>query len=130
MLRRHGMRAHFLTETAAATAEGTVSFNLQNSTKSNRAVHEWGASVFRSAILKGEHIRVTVRAIDLAKWVREVVLNRRVPPLPPKVALTAEEEEAEGMSMPSVVMKMDIEGSEVCVSQRSCHSALHASLTL
>ena len=29
MLRRHGMRAHFLTETAAATAEGTVSFNLQ-----------------------------------------------------------------------------------------------------
>ena len=132
MLRRHGMRAHFLTETAAATAEGTVSFNLQNSTKSNRAVHEWGASVFRSAILKGEHIRVTVRAIDLAKWVREVVLNRRVPPLPPKVPLTAEEEEAEGMSMPSVVMKMDIEGSEVCVSTLLpfCFACISDSLTL
>ena len=49
---------------------------------------------------------------------------------PSKVPLTAEEEEAEGMSMPSVVMKMDIEGSEVCVSQHPCHFALHASLKL
>jgi hypothetical protein len=54
--KRHGMRLHYLTETAVATRDGTTTFFLQNATKSGRAVHEWGASVFQSSI-----VRCTIR---------------------------------------------------------------------
>jgi hypothetical protein len=131
----HGIRTLFLTETAAASREGTVTFFTQNLTKTGRAVHEWGASVFQSAVIAGQGGRVTVRALDLARWVEEVVLSRRVPALPQHARWTFGEALAradnvdqakaaalrqgiEGRATPSIVMKMDIEGSEFGVLSR------------
>ena len=81
MLRQRDIM-HRITETAAASQEGHVSFFTQNLTKSGRAIHEWGASVFESSVIAGQGNRVTVRALDLARWVDDVVLSRRVPSLP------------------------------------------------
>ena len=78
----HGIRTAFLTETAASSHDGHVTFFLQNLTKSGRDIHEWGASVYSSRVIAGQGAPVTVRALDLAKWIDTVVLRRRVPELP------------------------------------------------
>ena len=62
--------------------------------------------------LRGDSI-ATVPTIDLARWVRTVVLGRALPPPPPPTLLAAPEDDSEALATPSVVMKMDIEG---CVS--------------
>ena len=120
--RAHGIHTSLLTETAAASAPGKVTFHLQNLTKTGRAVHEWGASVFESGVNRGQGVPVTVRAIDLAEWIQRVVLQRRVPPPPTALMRGGAGAEATllesgglgiGMSTSAVVMKMDIEGSEV-----------------
>jgi hypothetical protein len=113
----HGIRTDFLTETAAASTPGTVSFHLQNLTKSGRAIHEWGASVYSSAVNRGQGVPVTVRAIDLADWVRRVVLQRQIPEAPPRALLrgnagadasmVASGGLSEGMLTSSVVMKVN-----------------------
>ena len=75
--RQQGVRAYFMTETAAASREGTITFTVQNATKASREVHEWGASVYHSSIA-GLGAEVHVRALDLAEWIRTTVLGRRL----------------------------------------------------
>ena len=56
--------------------------------------------------MKGETVKVTVRALDLAAWVRRVVLGRALPPSPTPRLLSAPESDTEGLTTPSIVMKM------------------------
>lgn len=76
----HGMKIFYLTETAVAAHDGSLEFHLQNLTKSGRAVHEWGASAYNSKLIEGQGVAVKVRAMDLARFVIDVVLARRLPP--------------------------------------------------
>ena len=59
-----------LTLTLTLTRDGTATLHLQNATKSGRAIHEWGASVFDSPITRSQGSVVSVRAVDLASWIR------------------------------------------------------------
>jgi len=130
-----GMRVYFQTETAAGARPSTVTFNLQNESKLGRSVHEWGASIYKSSVLSGESAKATVPVIDLARFVREVVLSRTIPPPPPSMAslslLDAKglgEAGGTALATPSVVMKMDIEGSEFETLSRLLSSGVLCSL--
>lgn len=80
---------------------------------------------------------MTVQALDLAAWVQRVVLSRKVPPPPAAItrglggeaSLVQANGLGEGLSARgSVVMKMDIEGSEFSVLSRMLTSGVLCSL--
>ena len=69
-----------------------------------------------------------MRAIDLAAFIQTTVLGRRMPPPAPPRMLAEAETDDEGVLTPSVVMKMDIEGSEFSVVSKLLSTGVLCSL--
>ena len=101
-----GWRTHMMLGTAASTDDGETSFYVDQ-TEQGKRHHEWSASVHKTALNQGSKASaksVTVRTVDLARWLRRELPHRKLPhPRSSQFSSTAS---------PHVVMKLDIEGAE------------------
>jgi hypothetical protein len=121
-----GWRTTFLTRTAVGTTSGDSLFYF-DTTKDGKAHEQWASGMIPFAMNQGprstfyrnhtgadaagrsanEHVhvgkRAKVRVIDLAAWIQQYVLNRKLPLRPV----------LERYPSPTLAMKMDIEGGEV-----------------
>ena len=88
-----GWRSHFYTETAAAHDYGTIEFFSDN----DMTHREWGGSIVAKS---GGKATGTAKKMRLADYVIERILTRNIP-------------ESVSTRKPSILMKMDIEGSEL-----------------
>lgn len=91
-----GWRSHFYTETAAAHDYGTISFLTDNDLNNL----EWGGSIVSDQRSNQGTVAGTVKKLRLADYVLERVKTRKIPESIPN-------------EYPSVLMKVDIEGSEL-----------------
>jgi hypothetical protein len=91
-----GWRSHFYTETAAAHDYGTISFLSDN----DLGNLEWGGSIVADQRNSQGKIVGAVKRMRLADFVLERVMTRQIP-------------ETVTSDFPSVLMKVDIEGSEL-----------------
>ena len=125
-----GLRATFLSRTAVGTRDGEALFYFDTSAE-GKAHEQWGAGLIPFAMNQGRssafhnsssvsrHVgkRTKVRIIDLASWIERYVLRRQLPPSPPPAR------------RPALVMKMDIEDSEVEVLPRLLHTRVLCAFT-
>jgi hypothetical protein len=88
-----GWRSHFYTETAAAHDYGTIDFFSDNDMRHR----EWGGSIVAKS---GGKATSTAKKMRLADYVLERIATRDIP-------------ESASTRKPAVLMKMDIEGSEL-----------------
>merc|ERR1712062_50331 len=99
-----GWRTHVFTRGAVSNTEGYTYFYSDN----DFGNLEWGGTIIDPSsnqcghIREGSHQGYKVQLIRLSKFINEVVARRRIPSLDPKVH-----------GDPKVLMKLDIEGSEV-----------------
>ena len=99
-----GWRTHIFTRGAVSNTEGYTFFYSDN----DFGNLEWGGTIINPQsnqyghIRAGSHEGYKVQLIRLSKFINEVVAKRRIPYLDPKIH-----------GDPKVLMKLDIEGSEV-----------------
>ena len=91
-----GWRSQFYTETAAAHDYGLISFLSDNDLNNL----EWGGNIIADQRNSQGTVSGTVKKMRLADYILERVMTRKIP-------------ESVNMEYPSVLMKVDIEGSEL-----------------
>ena len=94
-----GWRTHFYTKTAAAHDYGTVDFMTDNELKKM----EWGGSIVSPSNKRQKELSVvgSVKKMRLADYILQRVMTRKFPKY------------VSNENSPSVLMKLDIEGSEL-----------------
>ena len=113
--RKCGWHTTFLTESAVSNKNGVTKFYSDNSFVNN----EWGGGILPPDVMRtsktvnqgGTYKNVTL--IRLSEFINKVVANRRLPQLA-EVAHLGDKNQSIHLS-PRILMKMDIEGSEVDV---------------
>ena len=127
MRMEQGLHANVVVPTAVATQDGETTFFLDDTNKVAKDVrHEWSASMLRHDGLKvgpeGWARNVTVPTIDLARFIRDRVITRKLSEeqAAPRTAPGDRDpnSEPDGPLPPSLIMKMDIEGAEFGVLSR------------
>ena len=94
-----GWRTFVNVQTAAATSSGNTTFYF-DATYHGKHNFQWGASTIPPEQIIGRS--TTVTTVDLARWLRREVFNRRLP----------SRSTSRHLGRPHVVMKLDIEGGE------------------
>ena len=97
--RAMGWRYEYI-QAAAGDFDGYIDFHHNNDSVNE----EWGFSV--KNLVKGDAVREKVPVLRLSSWIQHHVTERMIPPSPFGAKLN---------QTPTVVMKMDIEGSEYVV---------------
>jgi hypothetical protein len=95
-----GWRVQFFVPAAVGVTEGNISFYTDN----DKEYNEWGASIFD--VYKTSDMKVTVPQVDLARFILDQIHGRVIPPANASARA------------PSVLMKMDVEGTELMLVPR------------
>lgn len=116
--RAAGWRTTFLARAASTEEDQIINFYFDESRR-GKAHGEWGASIYSTKDNRGrgrggangtDGRSTPTRTIDIAGLIQRDVLRRRLPP--------ESRGEAHALRRPSVVLKMDIEGSEFALISR------------
>ena len=106
-LRALGKRAEWFLA-AAGNASGGVTMWHRNADATDANSSEWG---FSSSSSRNATKAEAVAVIDLAAFIASEIVGRSIPPPPAQLG-------ASDVRPPSVVMKLDVEGSEIQVLER------------